>query len=94
MSRGCTHMGELRGGKMEVYAGNYTAMKGQRRRTVVEETVVYRVVSNFNNWTLGKKYKAGEQITIAESEMATFEWALNNGKLKRMRTGDMKKVRK
>ncbi len=90
----CTHMGELRNGKMEVYAGNYTAMKGQRRKTVVEETVVYRVVSNFKNWTLGKKYNAGEQITIAESEMPTFEWAFNNGKLKRMRAGEMKKVKK
>ena len=90
----CTHMGELRDGKMEVYAGNYTAMKGQRKKTVVEEAVVYRVVSNFTNWTLGKKYRAGEQITIAESEMSTFEWAFNNGKLKRMRAGEMKKVKK
>ncbi len=90
----CTHVGELRDGKMTVYAGNYTAMKGQRRETVVEEAIVYRVVSNFTNWTLGKKYKAGEQITIAESEMPSFEWAFNNGKLKKMRAGELKKVSK
>jgi len=87
-------MGELRGGKMRVYAGNYTAMKGQRKETVVEEAVVYRVVSNFTNWTLGKKYRASDQITIAESEMPSFKWAFNNGKLRKMRAGEMKRVQK
>jgi len=90
----CNHIGELRDGKMKIYAGNYSALKGQRKETVVEETVVYRVVSSFTNWAIGKKYRAGEQITIADSEMSSFEWALKSGKLKRMRAGELKKVKK
>ena len=79
----CNKVGDLRDGRLKVYNGNYSQMKGQRKvREVLEDARAYRVVTGFTDWATKTKYRAGDRIVIAESEMGLYEWAFTTGKLK------------
>lgn len=81
----CTKVGDLRDGTLRVYNGNYSSMKGQKRKNeVLEDAKVYRVVAGFTDWATKTKYRAGEKINIADSELELYEWAFETGKLKRI----------
>ena len=91
----CNKVGELKDGKLDVFSGTYSEMKGAVRKTrKIEGADVYKVISTFTEWTSRKKYRAGDKIHIAESELGKFEWALDNGKLKRSKGGKLKVVEK
>jgi ATP-binding cassette subfamily F protein 3 len=81
----CSQVAELRNGKLTVFKGSYSQYKGARPgREVVEEAEVYKVVSGFTDWTTRTKYAAGDKVLIAPSEKENFQWALDNGKLRRV----------
>ncbi|NLX48231.1 MAG: ABC-F family ATP-binding cassette domain-containing protein [Euryarchaeota archaeon] len=91
----CTKVGELKDGKLTVFNGTYSEMKGRQKFTQgIEEAVVYKAVSGFKDWVNGVTYKAGDKVTIARSEMENFRWAMENGKLKKVGGTELKKVRK
>lgn len=89
----CNKVGLLRDGKLDVYLGNYSDLKGRpTQSTKVEEAQLYRVISPFTEWKSKRKYQPGERITIGESEMEDFQWALETGKIKRIPGKEMKRV--
>jgi len=91
----CTKVGELRDGKLNVFNGTYSEMKGRQKFAQgIEVADVYKAVSGFKDWTNGVTYKAGDKVIIAKSEMENFRWALDNGKLKKVGGTELKKVRK
>ncbi|NLI73575.1 MAG: ABC-F family ATP-binding cassette domain-containing protein [Euryarchaeota archaeon] len=91
----CSKVAELKDGTLKLYNGSYSQFKGVRSgREMVEEAEIYRVVSNFTEWTTRKKYSSGERILIAPSEKANYQWAIDTGKLRRIPGKDRKLVRK
>ncbi|MFO8050141.1 MAG: ABC-F family ATP-binding cassette domain-containing protein [Thermoplasmatota archaeon] len=91
----CDRIGFIKDGTLRTYKGNYTQVKGERDlKALVEQAEAYRVVSKFTDWKTKKKYRAGERIVIAFSEMDRFEQAFDLGYLKRIRGGEKKKVRR
>ncbi len=91
----CTKVGELRDGKLAVFNGTYSEMKGRQSFSQgIEEAEVYKAVSGFKDWTSGVTYRAGDKVTIARSERENFKWALETGKLKRVPGTELKKVRR
>ena len=89
----CNKVGELRNGKLSIFNGTYSELKGQITHTTsFSEANVYRVVSGFTEWTSRRKYKPGDKVTIAPSEKELYQWALDNGKLKRVPGREVKKV--
>ncbi|MCX6650752.1 MAG: ABC-F family ATP-binding cassette domain-containing protein [Methanomassiliicoccales archaeon] len=91
----CTKVGELRGGKLTVFNGTYSEMKGRQKSSQgVEVADVYKAVSSFKDWTNGATYKAGDKVIIAKTELENFKWALETGKLKKVGGTELKKVRK
>ena len=91
----CTKVGELKQGKLRVYKGTYSEMKGRQKFAQgVEVAEVYKAVSGFKDWVNGVTYKSGDKVTIARSEMENFRWALETGKLKKVGGTELKKVRR
>jgi len=91
----CNKVAELRNGRLRVFPGTYSQMKGiMPQETVLAEAQVYRVVLGFTDWTTRKKLKPGDTLAIAPSELEGYRWALDNGKLKRLDKKELKKVRK
>ncbi len=91
----CNRVGELKEGRLTLFKGNYSQMKGQRPRPVMlEQANTYKVISSFKDWTTGRKYSAGEKVNIAPSEMEAFKWALDTGKLKRIAGSEKKLVKR
>ncbi len=91
----CTKVGELKDGKLAVFNGTYSEMKGRQKFAQgIEEADVYKAISGFKDWVNGVTYKAGDKVTIAKSEIENFRWALDNGKLKKVPGTELKKVRK
>lgn len=89
----CNKVGLLHEGLLNVHLGNYSHLKGRQMKTTkVEEAQLYRVVSPFTEWKSRKKYLPGDRITIAQSEMGNYRWALDTGKIKRIPGKEMKKV--
>jgi len=81
----CSKVAELRDGRLTMFNGSYSQYKGARPgREAVEEAEVYKVVSGFTDWTTRTKYAAGDKVLIAPSEKANYQWALDNGKLRRV----------
>jgi ATP-binding cassette subfamily F protein 3 len=81
----CSEVAELRDGKLTVFRGSYSQYKGARPgRDVVEEAEVYKVVSGFTDWASRIKYAAGDKVLVAPSEKENYQWALDNGKLRKM----------
>jgi ATPase subunit of ABC transporter with duplicated ATPase domains len=91
----CSRVAEFRDGVLTMFNGSYSQYKGARPgREMVEEAEIYKVVSGFTDWTSRKKYSAGEKVLIAPSEKATFQWALDNGKLRRIPGKERKIIRR
>jgi ATP-binding cassette subfamily F protein 3 len=91
----CNRVAELNDGKLRVFPGTYSQMKGKvQQELVLAEAQVYRVVLGFTDWTTRKKLKPGDTVAIAPSEMENYRWALENGKIKRLEKKELKKVRK
>jgi len=88
----CNKVGLLDGGKLNVHNGNYSDLKGRpKKRTKVEEALLYKVVSPFTEWSSKRKYRPGDKVSIGESDMENFKWALETGKLKRIPGKEMKR---
>ncbi|MFP4170801.1 MAG: ribosomal protection-like ABC-F family protein [Methanomassiliicoccales archaeon] len=80
----CSKVANLKEGELSVFKGNYSELKGRpKRRTMVKEGEVYRVLSSFTEWESRQKFKAGDRVVIPEDEMENFQWALDTGKLRR-----------
>lgn len=91
----CNKVGELRDGKLYVFNGTYSEMKGRQKFAQgVEVAEIYKAVSNFKEWTSGVSYKAGDKVLIAKSELENYRWALDAGKLKKAGGTELKKVHK
>ena len=68
-------------------------MRGRPNTTeIVADADEYRVISPFTNWTLNRKFAKGDKVLIAPPEMKSYQWALDQGKLKRTGGKQRKKV--
>ena len=89
----CTKMIEVDDGHARFFSGTYSEMKGRPNvKEVVMDADEYRVLSPFTNWVTGKKYAKGDRVLITPAEQKSFEWALNQGKLKKTGGRQRKKV--
>jgi ATP-binding cassette subfamily F protein 3 len=81
----CNEVAEMRDGKLTVFKGSYSQYKGARSgRDLVEEAEIYKVVSGFTDWVSKVKYATGDKVLVAPSEKENFQWALDNGKLRKL----------
>lgn len=91
----CTKMIEVKDGHATEFAGTYSEMKGRQNvREIVMDADEYRVVAPFINWATGRKYAKGERVLVTPPEQKSFEWAMNQGKLKKTGGRQRKKVDK
>jgi ATP-binding cassette subfamily F protein 3 len=91
----CSEVAELRHGVLTVFHGSYSQYKGVRvGKEAVEEAEVYKVVSGFTEWVSKKKYLVGDRVLVAPSEKENFQWALDNGKLRRIPGKERKIIKK
>lgn len=91
----CTKMIEVKDGHVTEFAGTYSEMKGREHvREIVMDADEYRVVAPFTNWATGRKYTKGERVLVTPPEQKSFEWAMNQGKLKKTGGRQRKKVDK
>ncbi len=89
----CTSMIEVSGGRVRTFSGTYSEMKGRPNvREVVMDADEYKVLSPFTNWVSGRKYAKGDRVFITPAEQKSFEWALDQGKLKKTGGRQRKKV--
>ncbi|MGI6471469.1 MAG: ABC-F family ATP-binding cassette domain-containing protein [Candidatus Methanomethylophilaceae archaeon] len=89
----CTSTIEVKEGKIKKSAGTYSERKGVANvREVVMDADEYRVLSPFKNWVLGRKYTKGERVLITPSETESFQWAIDQGKIKKTGGRQRKKV--
>ena len=89
----CTKMIEVADGHVKTFTGTYSEMKGRPNvREIVMDADEYRVLAPFTNWVSGKKYAKGDRVLITPPEEKSFEWALNQGKLKKTGGRQRKKV--
>ena len=90
----CDKVGELRAGKLSVFNGTYSQLKGQIAHvTTFSDANVYRVVSGFTEWTTRKKYREGTRSPSLRRRSSIHRWALDNGKLKRVPGREVKRVK-
>ncbi len=81
----CNEVAEMRDGKLTIFKGSYSQYKGARAgRDIVEEAEIYKVISGFTDWVSKVKYATGEKVLVAPSEKENFQWALDNGKLRKL----------
>jgi len=91
----CNKIGFLKDGKFKIYTGTYSQVKGKRDLgSMIEQAEAFRVVSKFTDWSTKTKYKAGDRVVIAFSEMEQFKQAIDLGYLKRIRGNEQKKVKR
>ena len=89
----CTKVWEVKDGKVNAFNGTYSQMRGRPNTTeIVMDADEYRVISPFTNWTLNRKFVKGDRVLIAPSEMKSYEWAMEQGKLKKTGGRQRKKV--
>lgn len=89
----CNRTIEVKGGKAIMRPGSYSEAKGKPHvKEVVKDADEYRVLSAFTNWALGRKYGKGERILITPDEIPNYQWALDQGKLKKTGGRQRKKV--
>lgn len=89
----CTKMIEVKDGRATMFTGTYSEMKGRPNvREVVMDADEYRVLAPFTNWVSGKKYAKGDRVLITPAEEKSFEWALEQGKLRKTGGRQRKKV--
>ncbi|MDR0198756.1 MAG: ATP-binding cassette domain-containing protein [Methanomassiliicoccaceae archaeon] len=89
----CTKVCEVKDRTVNVFNGTYSQMRGRPNVTeVVMDADEYRVLSPFTNWSLNKKFVKGDRVLIAPAEMKSYEWAMEQGKLKKTGGRQRKKV--
>ncbi|MCQ2070426.1 MAG: ATP-binding cassette domain-containing protein [archaeon] len=89
----CTSVIEVKDGRIKPFAGTYSAMKGRPNITeIVMDADEYRVLAPFTNWSTGMKYKKGDRVLVAPSEMDNYQWAIDQGKIKKTGGRQRKKV--
>jgi len=88
----CTKVCEVRNGTVNITNGTYSQMRGTPVKEVVMDADEYRVISPFTNWTLNRKFVKGDRVLIAPAEIKSYEWALDQGKLKRTGGRQRKKI--
>jgi ATP-binding cassette subfamily F protein 3 len=93
LDRLCNRMAFVKDRKMVLLNGSYSMVKGDRSLdSVIEQAEAYRVVSAFTDWKTRTKYRTGDRILIADSELDKFEEAMEKGFLKRIRGKERKRV--
>ncbi|MDR0778182.1 MAG: ATP-binding cassette domain-containing protein [Methanomassiliicoccaceae archaeon] len=89
----CTKVCEVKDKKVNIFNGTYSQMRGRPNTTeIVMDADEYRVISPFTNWTINRKFVKGDRVLIAPAEMKSYEWALEQGKLKKTGGRQRKKV--
>ena len=89
----CTKVCEIKDNTAEMFNGTYSQMRGRPNTTeIVMDADEYRVLSPFTNWTINRKFAKGERVLIAPAEMKSYEWAIEQGKIKRTGGRQRKKV--
>jgi len=89
----CTKVCEVKDKKVKVFNGTYSQMRGRPNTTeIVMDADEYRVMSPFTNWTLNRKFAKGDRVLISPAEMKSYEWAMEQGKLKKTGGKQRKKV--
>lgn len=89
----CTKVVEIKDGSAKEFAGTYSEMKGRPNvREIVMDADEYRVLSPFTNWATGRKYAKGERVLVSPPEQKNFDWAINQGKLKKTGGRQRKKI--
>jgi len=89
----CTKVCEVKDGAMNIFNGTYSQMRGRPNTTeIVMDADEYRVLSPFTNWAINRKFTKGERVLITPAEMKSYEWAIEQGKLKRTGGRQRKKV--
>ena len=89
----CTRTIEVKDGKAIVRPGTYSESKGKPNvKEVVMEADEYRVESPFTNWVTGRKFGKGDRVLITPEEMPSYQWAMDQGKLKKTGGKQRKKV--
>ena len=89
----CTSTIEVKEGSIVKAAGTYSERKGVRNiREIVMDADEFRVLSPFKNWVNGRKYVKGERVLVTPTEMESFQWAVDQGKLRKTGGRQRKKV--
>jgi len=89
----CTKVIEVKDTSIKVFNGTYSESKGRpNTKEVVMDADEYKVIAPFTNWTLGKKYAKNDRVLITPAEVVSFQWALDQGKLKKTGGRQRKKV--
>ncbi len=89
----CTGTIEVKNGKISQSAGTYSERKGMANiREIVMDADEFRVLSPFKNWVNGRKYTKGERVLVTPAELGSFQWAIDQGKIKRTGGKQRKKV--
>ena len=89
----CTKVCEVKNGRISMFNGTYSQMRGRpNTKEIVMDADEYRVLSPFTNWTLNRKFVKGDRVLISKAEAKSYEWALEQGKLKKTGGKQRKKV--
>ncbi|MCL2891077.1 MAG: ATP-binding cassette domain-containing protein, partial [Methanomassiliicoccaceae archaeon] len=89
----CTKVCEVKDGAVNIFNGTYSQMRGRPNTTeIVMDADEYRVLSPFTNWTINRKFAKGERVLVSPAEMKSYEWAIEQGKIKRTGGRQRKKV--
>ncbi len=90
----CNRVAEVKGGKVTTFNGTFSEMRGRRPvEEIVQDADEYRVLSSFTNWVTQRRHAQGDRVLIAPAEHKSFQWALDNNKLKKTGGRQRKKVR-
>ncbi|MDR1404180.1 MAG: ATP-binding cassette domain-containing protein [Candidatus Methanoplasma sp.] len=89
----CTKVAEVKNRHVRIFNGTYSEMKGRpNTKEVVADADEYKVISPFTNWAVGKKYAKNDRLLIAPAEIDGFQWALDQGKIRKTGGRQRKKV--
>ncbi len=89
----CTKVIEVKDGHAEMHTGTYSQLKGRPNITeIVMDADEYRVLAPFTNWSTGMKYKKGDRVLVAPNEIDNYQWAIDQGKIKKTGGRQRKKV--
>ena len=89
----CTKVCEVKDKTARIFNGTYSQMRGRPNTTeIVMDADEYRVLSPFTNWTLNRKFVKGDRVLVTPAEMKSYEWALEQGKMKKTGGRQRKKV--
>lgn len=89
----CNMVWEVKDTEVTAHAGTYSSMKGRPNvREIVIDADEYRVTAPFTNWVTNRKFAKGDRVLVAPSEMKSYEWAIEQGKMRRTGGRQRKKV--